>query len=105
MSTEPKDDIDFITDDIHKIKKAHTRKIEGKSKPVKVRSTAQVARDTYHEARKIHNKALWSAYIAYRGQIWRAWRSYRNTRKQHLLLKHQAHNVYKLVKIQEKVGA
>lgn len=101
---ERKDDIDFIMDDIHKATKAHTRKVSGKVRPVKVRSTIQVARDTYHTARGHHNKAIWSAYIAYRSEIWRAWRNYRNTRRQHLLLRSQAKNVYKLAKLQEKAG-
>jgi len=104
MTTQPMDEIDFIEQDIHKIKKAHTRKVEGKSKPIKVRSTAQKAHDDYKQARKIHNRAIWRSYVAYRSAVWQAWRTHRNTRKQHLLLKHQAHNVYKLVKIQEKVN-
>lgn len=104
MDNEQKDDIDFIQDDIHKIQKAHARKIEGKKKPVKVRSTLQKARDDYHEARKIHNRAIWRSYWAYRSTVWQAWRKHRTTRKQHLILKHQAHNVYKLVKIQEKAS-
>lgn len=99
----PLDEIDFIEDDIHKIqKKAHVRKIE--KRKIKVRSTIQIARDTYHEARSEHNKAIWTAWLSYRGQIWRAWRAYRNTRKQHKILKHQAKNIYRLAKLQEKIG-
>lgn len=101
---ERKDDIDFITDDINRTIKSHKRKVSGKAKPIKVRSTFQIARDDYHAARGHHNKAIWSAYVAYRGEIWRAWRNYRTTRKQHLILRSQAKNIYKLAKMQEKAS-
>lgn len=101
---ERKDDIDFITDDINRITKAHTRKVEGKKKPVKVRSTLEKARDDYKAARKLHNKAIWRSYLGYRSAVWQAWRKHRNTRKQHLILRSQAKNIYKLAKMQEKAG-
>lgn len=101
---ERKDDIDFIMDDIQRTTTAHKRKVATKKRPVKVRSTIQIARDDYHAARSHHNKAIWAAYVAYRGEIWRAWRNYRNTRRQHLILRSQAKNIYKLAKMQEKAS-
>jgi hypothetical protein len=88
MNTATLDDIKInsLFEDIEDIrtKKAHTR-----SKHIKVRSSVEKAKDDYKEARHIHNKAIWLAWLDYRG-------------KEHKILKHQAHNMYRLVKLADK---
>lgn len=82
MQNQPKDDIDFIEDDIKQIKKSHTRKVEGKK--IRVRGGFEVARDNYRAAKRLQKANI--------KQSKRDIKSYK-------LLKKQAKNAYKLVKL------
>lgn len=82
------DDIDFITDEITKekqTKKAHSRKTE--TKRIKVRSSVEVAKDNFKQAKRLH-----------RSQI----KSLRRNIKTHKLMIRQARNTYRLIKLSNK---
>jgi len=83
MKQPPLDEIDFIEDEINKVKKAHTRKLSS-NKTTKVRSSRDIAKDDFKQA-----KALHKAHIQ---------RAKQNIKTHKLMIK-QARNTYKLFKL------
>lgn len=83
-TTEPKDDIDFITDDINRtLKASHTRNTQT-GKRIKVRSSVEVAKDDYKRAKKLHKANI---------------KKLKQNIKSHRLMIKQARNTYRLIKL------
>jgi len=91
------DDIDFIEQDIIKVKKsAHTRKVEGKK--IRVRSSVEKARDDYKLAKREHKNRI----KAIKAQARLNARIARNNVKAHRNMIATAKTTYKAIKLAGK---
>lgn len=77
------DDIDFITDDINRTVKAHSRTTTN-GKRIKVRSSVEVAKDDYKRAKALHKANI---------------KKLKQNIKTYKLMIKQARNTYKLIKL------